>query len=78
MCVTKHTQAGFVVTGFIHAASKLAQSVPIIIAPWKKIYDKQTSIKKQCYHFSNQGPFSQRYGFSSSHVRMSELDHKEG
>ena len=65
-------------TGFIHAASKLAQSVLIFIAPWKKIYDKQMMIKKQCYHFANLGPFSQSYGFSSGHVRMSELDHKEG
>ena len=27
---------------------------------------------------ANKGPFSQSYGFSSSHVWMSELDHKEG
>ena len=26
---------------------------------------------------TNKGPSSQRYGFSSSHVWMSELDHKE-
>ena len=30
------------------------------------------------YHFADTGPYSQRYGFSSSHVRMWELDHKEG
>ena len=30
------------------------------------------------YHFSDKGPFSQSYGFPSSHVRMWELDHKEG
>ena len=34
--------------------------------------------KKQRYHFTSKGPYSQSYGFSSSHVRMWELDHKEG
>ena len=29
-------------------------------------------------HFVDKGLSSQSYGFSSSHVRMSELDHKEG
>ena len=35
-------------------------------------------IKKQRHHFANKGPSSQSYGFSSSHVRMWELDQKEG
>ena len=35
-------------------------------------------IKKQRLHFANKGPCSQSYGFSSSHVWMWELDHKEG
>ena len=30
------------------------------------------------HYFANKGPSSQSYGFSSSHVRMWELDHKEG
>ena len=34
-------------------------------------------IKKQRHYFSNKGPSSQSYGFSSSHVRMWELDYKE-
>ena len=34
-------------------------------------------IKKQRYHFADKGPSSQSYGFSSSHVQMWELDHKE-
>ena len=34
--------------------------------------------KNQIYHFADKGPFSQSYGFSSSHVRIWELDHKEG
>ena len=35
-------------------------------------------IKKQRCYFANKGPSSQGYGFSSSHVWMWELDHKEG
>ena len=47
-------------------------------APWKESYDKpRQCIKKQRYHFANKGPCSQSYGFSSSHVWMWELDHKE-
>ena len=50
-----------------------------MLAPWKKIYDKpRQCIKKQRHHFANKGPYSQSYGFSSSYVWMSELDHKEG
>ena len=35
------------------------------------------NIKKQRHHFAEKGPYSQSYGFSASHVRMWELDHKE-
>ena len=34
-------------------------------------------IKKQRHYFANKGPSSQGYGFSSSHVWMCELNHKE-
>ena len=44
-------------------------------APWKKSYDQRIQdIKKQIHYFANKGPSSQSYGFSSSHVRMWELD----
>ena len=33
-------------------------------------------LKKQRHYFSNKGPSSQGYGFSSSHVWMWELDYK--
>ena len=47
-------------------------------APWKKSYDKSRQcVQKQRHHFANKGPYSQIYGFSSSHVQMWELDHKE-
>ena len=49
------------------------------LAPWKKSYDKpRQSTKKQRQHFADKGPCSQSYSFSSSHVRMRELYHKEG
>ena len=49
-----------------------------LLAPWKKSYDKpRQSIKKQRHHFADKGLYSQSYGFSSSHVQMWELDHKE-
>ena len=50
-----------------------------MLAPWKKSYDQpRQHIKKQRHYFGNKGPSSQSYGFSSSHVWMWELDHKEG
>ena len=50
-----------------------------MLAPWKKSCDKpRQCIKKQRYHFANKSPYSQNYGFSSSHTWMCELDHKEG
>ena len=50
-----------------------------MLAPWKKSYDKpRDGVKKQWHHFADKGPYSQSYGFSSSHVQMWELDHNEG
>ena len=50
-----------------------------MLAPWKEIYDKPRQyIEKQRHHFANKGPCSQSCGFSSSHIWMWELDHKEG
>ena len=44
-----------------------------MLAPWKKSYDKPRQyIEKQTHHFADKGPYSQSYGFSSSHVRMWE------
>ena len=50
-----------------------------MLAPWKKKYDKtRQHIKNQRHHFADKGPDSQSYGFSSSHIQMWGLDHKEG
>ena len=49
-----------------------------MVASWKKSYDKpRKHIKKQRQYFDDKGPPGQGYGFSSGHVWMSELDHKE-
>ena len=57
----------------VTAATKLKDA-----APWKKNYDKpRQRIKKQRVYFADKGPSCQDYGFSSSHVGMWELYHKE-
>ena len=48
-----------------------------MLAPWKKSYDKpRQHILKQRHPLANKGPYSQSYSFSSSHIRIWELDHK--
>ena len=50
-----------------------------LIGGKKKSHDNpQQYIKKQSHHFTDEGQYSQRYGFSSSHVQIWELNHKEG
>ena len=55
-----------------------------VVLPWEpreqyEQYDKpRQRIKKQSHQFADKGLCSQSYGFSSSHVWMWELDHKEG
>ena len=49
-----------------------------MLAPWKKSYDQpRQHIKEQRHYCTNKGLSSQSYGFSSSHVWMWELGHKE-
>ena len=49
----------------VTAAMKLKDTL------WKKSYDQPRQyIKKQRHYFDNKGPYSQSYGFSSSHVEM--------
>ena len=46
--------------------------------PWGKSYDQpRKHIKKQRHYSANKGLFSQSYVFSSIHIWMWELDHKE-
>ena len=49
-----------------------------MLTPWKKSYDQpRQHIQKQRHYFADKGLCIQSYGFSSSHVWMWELDHKE-
>ena len=43
----------------------------------EKLCTPRQHIKKQRHYFANKGPSGQGYDFSSSHVWMWELDHKE-
>jgi len=44
----------------------------------EKLWQTWQHIKNERHHFADKGPSSQSYGFSSSHIWMWELDHKEG
>ena len=71
------------VTDFIFLDSKITAGGDCshkikTLALWKKSYDQpRQHIKKQRHCLANKGPYSQSYGFSSSHVWMLELDYKE-
>ena len=56
-----------------------SRKIKRLLLLWKENYEKpRQHIKKQRHHMANKGPSSQSYGFSSSHVLMWDLDHKEG
>ena len=44
----------------------------------KAMINLDRELKKKRYHFAGKVLYDQCYGFSTSHVRMWELDHKEG
>ena len=49
-----------------------------MLSAWEKSYDQpRQHIKKQRHYFTNKGPSSQGYGFSSGQVWMWELVYKE-
>ena len=49
-----------------------------MLPPWKKNYDQPTQcIKKQKHHFANNGPYSQIYGFSTSHTWVWQVNHRQ-
>ena len=43
----------------------------------RKAVTNLDSILKNRHYFADNGPYSENYGFSSSHVWIGELDHKE-
>ena len=73
------------VTDFIFLGSKIttdgncSQEIKRHLLFGRKSYEKpRQHVKKQRYYFSHEGPYSQSYHLSSSHVWMWELDNKEG
>ena len=57
----------------VNAAMKLKDACSL-----EESYDQpRQRIKKQRHYFVNKGPSSQSYDFSTSHVWIWELDHKE-
>ena len=49
-----------------------------LLTLWKESYDQlRQHVKKQRHDFADKGLSSQSYGFSSSHVCMWELNHKD-
>ena len=73
------------VTDFIFLGSKItadgvySHEIKICLLLGRKAMKKpRQHIKKQRYYFADKGPSSQSYGFSSNHVWMCELYHKEG
>ena len=72
------------VTDFIFLGSKItadsdcSHEIKRRLLLGRKAMTNLDSILKSRHNFANKGPFSQSYGFSSSHVWMWELDHKEG
>ena len=68
---TMETVRDFILGSFkITADGDCSHEIKTLV-PWKKSYDQPTQhIKNQRHYFANKGPYSQSYGFSSSHVRM--------
>ena len=55
-----------IVTAIMKLITKLK-----MLAAWRKSYSKpRQCFKKQRHHFVDKGPYSQSYGFSSSHVQI--------
>ena len=71
------------VTDFISWAPKLPQMGTIAMklkdacSFEETLWPPRQHIKKQRHYFADKGPTSQRYGFSSCHVWIWELDYKE-
>ena len=73
------------VTDFIFLASKItadgdySHDIKRRLLLGRKVMTNLDSIlKKQRHYFADKGLYNQSYGFSSSHLWMWEVDHKEG
>ena len=83
--ITSWQTAGKKVKDFIFLGSKItadgdcSHEIKRCFSALKESDDEpRQCIKKQRHHFADKCSSSQSYGFSSSHVWMRELDHKEG
>ena len=72
------------VTDFIFLGSKITRNcncsheIKRHLFLGRKAMTNLDSVLKNRHYFADKGPSSQSYGFSSSHVQMWTLDHKEG
>jgi len=73
-----------IMTAFIFLVSKVTVDVDCnheikrhLLLGRKAMKNLNSILKSRDNHFSNKVLHSQRYGFSSSHVQMWEIDHKE-
>ena len=72
-----------IVSEFIFGGSKItadgdcSHEVKICCLLWRKAITNLNNVLKR-HHFANKSPYSQSYVFSSSHVWIWKLDHKEG
>ena len=69
---TMETVRDFILGGSkITADDDCSHEIKRCLAPWKESYEQpRQHIKKQRRYFANQGPSSQSFGFSTSHVWM--------
>ena len=75
---TVETVADFILEGSkITADVDCSHEIQRRLLLGRKVMTNLDSILKSRHYFANKGPFSQGYGFSSSHVWMWELDYKE-
>jgi len=71
------------VRNFVFLGSKItadgdcSHEIKIRLLLGRKTMTTLDRLKKQRHYFTDKGPYTQSYGFSSSHVWMWELDHKE-
>ena len=66
----------------VTAAMKLRDTCSLEQKLWhlgrKALTHLDSVLKSRRHHFGDKGPYSQSYGFSSSHIQMWQLDHNEG
>ena len=76
---TTETVTDCIFLGFkITADGDCSCEIKICLLHGRKAMTNLQYIKKKRHHFANRGLSNQSYDFSSSHIWMWELDHKEG